>query len=187
MFSGEGYGGNDEEDGGGEGSRRGDENKEPLENQALHDILPAYADVWAELHPDDVGYTFDSQRNGTINQYEQMRYDRVMSRGLHSRHIQLVGTAKLPTQRHVLDAGGWDGFDIGLLADDGDTAGTAGSSGSSTTPTSTPPPPASPAPILPAAAAATSTAPVAEFTTPPHAFAPLGSTDLAAQESEESR
>ena len=186
MFSGEGYGGNnlEGEDGGGEGSRRGDENREPLENQALHDILPAYTDVWTVLHPDDVGYTFDSQRNGTINQYEQMRYDRVLSRGLHSRHIQLVGTAKLPTQRQVLDAGGWEGFDIGLLADGGDTTGTAGGSGTGTTPASTPPLPASPvpAPIPPPPAAG-----AAVFSTPPHAFAPLCLPDPAAQEDEETR
>jgi len=104
---------------------------EPLENLALRDILPTYIDVWLQLHPTDEGYTFDSKRNGTINQYEQMRYDRVMSRGLQSQHIQLVGTTQLPSLSRVIDAGGWDadGLDIGFLTDGDDNYGDKGNIG----------------------------------------------------------
>lgn len=46
----------------------------PLENEALARLYPEYVDVWAELHPDLRGLTFDTGVNRMISGNEQMRY-----------------------------------------------------------------------------------------------------------------
>jgi len=50
----------------------------PLENLALARLLPCFVDAWPHLHPDSPGFTMDSTRNGNLDRYEQMRYDRVL-------------------------------------------------------------------------------------------------------------
>lgn len=51
----------------------------PLENEALVNIVPDFVDVWPALQSDR-GLTFDSAVNPYIGKSEQMRYDRVMVR-----------------------------------------------------------------------------------------------------------
>jgi len=58
---------------------KGKKGKE-LENSVLVEVMPDYIDVWDALHPDDYGYTFDSEINLMLRTYEQMRYDRVLCR-----------------------------------------------------------------------------------------------------------
>jgi len=50
----------------------------PLENDNLAKVVPEFIDIWAILHPHDIGFTFDSQVNSVITKYEQMRYDRII-------------------------------------------------------------------------------------------------------------
>ncbi|CAM9598990.1 unnamed protein product, partial [Heterosigma akashiwo] len=71
-------------------SRPGDK----LENESLAEILPEYIDIWSVLRPGEPGYTFDSEVNPMIHQYEQMRYDRVIARlqqGVGATSIRLMG------------------------------------------------------------------------------------------------
>ena len=72
----------------------------PLENDSLTAILPHHRDVWAALHPTEKGYTFDSERNPLIAKYEQMRYDRVLSKCINFAPvaIELIGTETIPSE-----------------------------------------------------------------------------------------
>ena len=85
-----------------------------LENDSLRRLLPTHRDVWPLLRhhggdacrldaasatappppPGEEGWTFDSDANGVIQQFEQMRYDRVMLRGAAwaASRIELLGT-----------------------------------------------------------------------------------------------
>mmetsp|Transcript_27851 Transcript_27851/g.65702 ORF Transcript_27851/g.65702 Transcript_27851/m.65702 type:complete len:238 (+) Transcript_27851:520-1233(+) len=84
-----------------EGRRLGKEGRadsSPLENEVLQKVAPDFTDLWERLRPDEKGYTFDSERNGVIRQYEQMRYDRVLARlgdGWEPTAIEMVGTDKI--------------------------------------------------------------------------------------------
>jgi tyrosyl-DNA phosphodiesterase 2 len=70
-----------------------------LENEVLVEILPQYVDTWPLLHPNDKGYTYDSEVNSVIKHYEQMRYDRVMIRSKTwvPTHISLLGNQPIKT------------------------------------------------------------------------------------------
>jgi endonuclease/exonuclease/phosphatase family metal-dependent hydrolase len=51
----------------------------PLENDVLKKYkLENYLDAWEFLNPNDPGFTFDSENNSNIEQFEQMRYDRIL-------------------------------------------------------------------------------------------------------------
>lgn len=52
----------------------------PLENESLLRIMPEYIDLWPQLHPDRMGFTFDSAANPMIGKEERMRYDRIVYR-----------------------------------------------------------------------------------------------------------
>jgi len=52
---------------------------EPLENEALVQIMPEFVDLWPALRAER-GLTFDSGVNPYIGKSEHMRYDRVMTR-----------------------------------------------------------------------------------------------------------
>ena len=104
-------------------SRNFREGEGELENMALKEILPEYQDVWDVLHPREPGYTFDSTRNGSIPQYERMRYDRVLSRNLKSLSLDIVATKRLPSEAEVAKAGGWHTLQLGLLKCDGELDG----------------------------------------------------------------
>src|SRR3990167_9471828 len=54
--------------------------KRPLENDWLLQHFSDYQDVWAQLKPNDVGYTFDTLANTMLanKRLEQMRYDRIL-------------------------------------------------------------------------------------------------------------
>jgi endonuclease/exonuclease/phosphatase family metal-dependent hydrolase len=91
-----------------------------LENTHLPTRLPGYVDVWEEIYPAsvdrdrqlpstedirtgaassqadtivDAGFTFDSETNPMLQNYEQMRYDRIMlrSRRWQAVDIQILG------------------------------------------------------------------------------------------------
>eukprot|EP00030_Apusomonadida_sp_AF-17_P004371 a509413_144.p1 GENE.a509413_144~~a509413_144.p1 ORF type:complete len:310 (-),score=87.81 a509413_144:227-1117(-) len=64
-----------------------------LENDCIAEVAPEFCDVWAVLRPDEPGYTFDSEANPMIGQFERMRYDRVLARGraLAPLAIEIVG------------------------------------------------------------------------------------------------
>jgi len=53
-----------------------------LENDNLQNYMPSFLDVWPSLHPDDPGYTFDSETNECLlfskHLPERMRYDRML-------------------------------------------------------------------------------------------------------------
>eukprot|EP00638_Chattonella_subsalsa_P018192 CAMPEP_0117877244 /NCGR_PEP_ID=MMETSP0950-20121206/14081_1 /TAXON_ID=44440 /ORGANISM="Chattonella subsalsa, Strain CCMP2191" /LENGTH=295 /DNA_ID=CAMNT_0005731207 /DNA_START=26 /DNA_END=913 /DNA_ORIENTATION=+ len=69
-----------------------------LENESLREILPEYIDIWPSLRAEEKGFTFDSERNVMIHQFEQMRYDRIVAKlngGLTASSIDLIGTEKL--------------------------------------------------------------------------------------------
>ena len=68
---------------------------EPLENAALA-VLEGFTDLWPSLRPEP-GKTFDSTLNPYIEQYEQMRYDRVMVKlaGWRPEDIRMVGDEPL--------------------------------------------------------------------------------------------
>jgi len=53
---------------------------EPLENEALSQIMPQFVDLWPSLRPEERGLTFDSGVNPYIGKSEHMRYDRIMTR-----------------------------------------------------------------------------------------------------------
>jgi len=57
--------------------------KLPLENDQLAVKFPDYVDVWAVLHPDRIGYTFDTDTNAMLDwmrhEPETMRYDRILA------------------------------------------------------------------------------------------------------------
>lgn len=64
-----------------------------LENDCLANVMPHYKDVWAQLRPDEAGFTFDSQRNPMVSRFEQMRYDRIMAKGplFTPKRIEILG------------------------------------------------------------------------------------------------
>eukprot|EP01129_Flabellula_baltica_P007272 TRINITY_DN2810_c0_g1_i2.p1 TRINITY_DN2810_c0_g1~~TRINITY_DN2810_c0_g1_i2.p1 ORF type:complete len:113 (-),score=16.83 TRINITY_DN2810_c0_g1_i2:34-372(-) len=66
----------------------------PLENDVLQRVIPEYIDIWPHLHPDEPGFTFDSLNNRMLQQYEEMRYDRMMlkSNRWEPTLIELIGT-----------------------------------------------------------------------------------------------
>jgi len=66
-----------------------------LENDVLAQRLPGYVDAWPTVHgPLELGHTFDGARNPHVRDpEEQMRYDRVMTRGATPLSITLLGTA----------------------------------------------------------------------------------------------
>jgi exonuclease III len=68
--------------------------KGKLENLCLKDTLPHHTDLWAAMHPDQPGFTFDSEINKVIQMPEQMRYDRLMLRSKQWKPtaINLIGT-----------------------------------------------------------------------------------------------
>ncbi|MGE0492969.1 MAG: endonuclease/exonuclease/phosphatase family protein [Vulcanimicrobiota bacterium] len=55
-----------------------------------------YLDAWQELHPDDPGYTEDTELNGMrlalSGQPKRVRFDRVLCKGMTPGRIDLVGT-----------------------------------------------------------------------------------------------
>lgn len=72
-----------------------------LENNVLREVLPSFVDTWAELRPDDAGYTFDGETNHVCcpDSGERMRYDRLMSQrgsgkgaALNPQRAELLGT-----------------------------------------------------------------------------------------------
>jgi len=79
-------------------------NRNNLENNNLREYFSDYIDVWPELHwstPDDKGYTFDSEANTMLTDYERMRYDRMMFKSSKSNwravSIELLGAKRLKT------------------------------------------------------------------------------------------
>jgi len=80
-----------------------------LENDNLREFFSDYIDVWPELHwstPDDKGYTFDSESNMMLKDYERMRYDRVLFK--HNSKwqpvsIELLGVNKLKSVGDAVD------------------------------------------------------------------------------------
>ena len=63
-----------------------------LENSVLGRTLPGYLDVWHALNPAMPGHTFDGGRNPYVaDPDEQMRYDRVMARGMVPQQIEMLG------------------------------------------------------------------------------------------------
>jgi len=73
---------------------------EPLENDVVQRIFPDYSDVWKVLRPTERGYTFDSEKNTMLTNYEQMRYDRILFKSkdsfLKTVDIKLIGTERIP-------------------------------------------------------------------------------------------
>jgi len=72
-----------------------------LEQECLQENFTDYIDVWTSLHPDDVGYTFDTTANLMMVNHrpERMRYDRILlSTNLPSpiqcKSIRLFGNEK---------------------------------------------------------------------------------------------
>lgn len=57
---------------------------------------PEYVDAWEMLHPDLPGYTEDTELNAMrlalSGKQKQVRFDRVLCKGLEPVHIELVGT-----------------------------------------------------------------------------------------------
>lgn len=53
---------------------------DPLENEALAAYAPDFVDLWPALHPGERGLTFDSVVNPYLGNFEQMRYDRIITR-----------------------------------------------------------------------------------------------------------
>jgi endonuclease/exonuclease/phosphatase family metal-dependent hydrolase len=51
-----------------------------LENNVLQEVLPEFKDLWKVFHPNDLGYTFDTEANKMLRNYEQMRYDRIVAK-----------------------------------------------------------------------------------------------------------
>jgi len=74
--------------------RNFDKYSKPLENDNLKNHIPQYVDLWAQIHPERKGYTFDSERNPIIIKFERMRYDRIMhkSQSFKAKDIFLYGT-----------------------------------------------------------------------------------------------
>ena len=52
----------------------------PLENPWMVQHLNDYRDLWSQLHPNVLGYTFDTRANTMLanKRLEQMRYDRIL-------------------------------------------------------------------------------------------------------------
>lgn len=73
----------------------GDFNLEPKSREQAA-IDPSWRDAWTALHPDDPGYTVDTDINTMRYQLKekrtQKRIDRVLSRGVAATAIELVGT-----------------------------------------------------------------------------------------------
>ena len=71
------------------------------ENAAMLETMQGFVDAWPALHgPSLPGFTFDSLRNGMLEGYEQMAYDRILAR-LPAERFQLtrcevLGTEPLP-------------------------------------------------------------------------------------------
>lgn len=88
----------------------------PLENDNIAAHYPDYVDVWPTLRPEEKGYTFDSEVNRMIRQFEQMRYDRVLWKSAggqwRPKRIELFGTA--PMKGHI---GVWPSDHFGLVTD----------------------------------------------------------------------
>jgi hypothetical protein len=60
----------------------------------LGEICADFEDLWAKLHPDEIGWTFDSTVNKMIHQVETMRYDRAILRsngGWKASDIRIIG------------------------------------------------------------------------------------------------
>jgi len=74
-----------------------------LENDNLKQAIPLYVDLWSQFYPNEKGYTFDSEVNTMINQYEQMRYDRVMLRSSEwiPSSIRLIGTDPIKKKKTI--------------------------------------------------------------------------------------
>lgn len=53
-------------------------------------ICPDFIDCWPLLHPNDKGYTFDSENNSLPYQYTQMRLDYMLSRGFREPQIKSI-------------------------------------------------------------------------------------------------
>mmetsp|Transcript_22992 Transcript_22992/g.62397 ORF Transcript_22992/g.62397 Transcript_22992/m.62397 type:complete len:319 (-) Transcript_22992:172-1128(-) len=105
--------------------------REVLENDVLGVLLPHHLDLWQALRgADDPGFTFDTVANNMLevmgHRYEQMRYDRVLTRlngtRLTSESIQLVGTEPM-AQAHAhqllqdTGAGGGGTFHVATPSD----------------------------------------------------------------------
>ena len=93
-----------------------------LENEVLSNVLgDAYVDAWPSLRPEEAGLTFDGGINPHVaDGEEQMRYDRVMVRGLGLRSIDLLGLAAAQ-EHHRRRLKRCEGVD--------ETAGSAGAAG----------------------------------------------------------
>jgi endonuclease/exonuclease/phosphatase family metal-dependent hydrolase len=69
----------------------------PLENDVLKKYkLDSYLDSWEILNPNDPGFTFDSENNSNIEQFEQMRYDRILvkkSNEWKMKSMEMIGTS----------------------------------------------------------------------------------------------
>ena len=88
-------------------SRNFDErDKNPLENDWMIEYFQGYNDIWPLLHPNEKGYTFDTEENGMIKDHrpERMRYDRIMcsSSLWKPQSIYLFGNTSCGTIRHIL-------------------------------------------------------------------------------------
>jgi endonuclease/exonuclease/phosphatase family metal-dependent hydrolase len=94
--------------------------RKPLENDSLGAILPEFVDVWPEQHPEEKGYTFDSDSNRNIRKHEVMRYDRFMytpARGrLRTASISRLGLLSA-AQTGVLPTGAGAGAGAGAVQD----------------------------------------------------------------------
>jgi len=81
----------------------GGRNPHDLENHVLQQVLPPHVDAWQGIYSDAMtnreqrGYTYDSERNANIEQFEQMRYDRIICSVGRCRPVraELVGTELL--------------------------------------------------------------------------------------------
>lgn len=79
--------------------------------------LPAhYLDAWQELHPDDPGYTEDTELNGMrlalSGKPKQVRFDRVLCKAMRPLRIDLVGTVPVAGNPEV-----WPSDHFGLVCE----------------------------------------------------------------------
>jgi len=97
---------------------------EPTENNNIANYYPPskFLDVWPTLHPDQIGYTFDSKHNEMLRPVpaERMRYDRIFLGSENTNgnkwkatHIEILGTVAIENQKEKI----YPSDHFGLLAD----------------------------------------------------------------------
>lgn len=79
---------------------------DPLENEALVQIMPEFVDLWPALRPER-GLTFDSDVNPYIGKPEHMRYDRIVARlsSWRATGIQMFGHEPVD---HLVELSPWE-------------------------------------------------------------------------------